>query len=275
MPFGLKNAPATFQRYMQVVLHDFLYKGVDVYLDDIVVYTETEEEHVSLLRQVIDKLEAVGFRLKRSKCKFFEPSISYLGHVISSGQVRPTNDNIKAIIDFPRPTNVQGVQSFVGKANYYRDFVENMSRIIAPLTRLTRKNVDFVWTDEQERAFNDVKRILTTEPVIAIFDPSLPTELTTDASKLGLAGILTQKHEDGKSHVISYWSRKTNDAESRYSAVELECLAVLEALEHYRVYVEGTTITIIPFESPTDLRNGHFLLMEGIDLALFELIQIS
>ena len=244
MPFGLKNAPATFQRIMQIVLREFIGRGVEVYLDDIIVHTADEESHALLLNRVLATIEQAGIRLKRKKCSFFETTIAYLGHVISNGEVRPDPAKTDAVKAYPAPTCTREMQQFVGLANYYRDFVPDMSRVVIPLTRLTRNNVDFVWTDAQQIAFDSVKRILTSAPVLAVYDPELPNEISTDASKDGLAAVYTQRHADDLSKVVFYWSRATKDAETRYSAIELECLAVVEALERFRVYVEGTTVTL-------------------------------
>ena len=245
MPFGLKNAPATFQRIMQRILSPFIGKGVDVYLDDIVVHTKTQGDHGPLLAQVLETLETEGLRLKRKKCHFFQTEITYLGHLITAGEVRPLPQKVEAITKFPAPTKVKELQSFVGLANYYRDFVPNMSRIVSPLTKLTKKDVPFIWTTETQAAFDKIKVILTSAPVLSVYSPDCPNELTTDASAQGLAAVYTQVHPDNKHRVVAYWSRRTIDAETRYSAVELEVLAVLEALEHFRHYLEGTDVTVI------------------------------
>ena len=245
MPFGLKNAPSTFQRIMQKILDPWIGKGVDVYLDDIVVHTDTEEGHIALLTQVLNKLESEGVRLKKSKCNFLAPEISYLGHIISAGQVRPHPKKVEAIEKFPTPQKVKDVQSFVGLANFYRDFVPDMSRICAPLTKLTKKDVPFEWGAFEQSAFEKVKQALTSSPVLAVHDPTRPNVLTTDASALGLGAVYSQVAPDGTSRVVAFWSRRTNDAESRYAAVELEVLAVVEALEHFRIYLEGAQVSLV------------------------------
>jgi hypothetical protein len=242
MPFGLKNAPSTFQRIMQGLLKDF--EGVEVYLDDIIVHTRTKEEHISLLSRVLAKLAENGIRLRRDKCHFLAKEIEYLGHVITNGSVKPSPKKLEAIQNFPTPRNIAGIQSFVGLANYYRDFVENMASLTAPLTKLTKKDVEFVWGTEQQNSFDEIKRRLTTDPVLAVYDPTLPCELTTDASKLGIASIFSQRHPDGRPKVVSYYSRHTTDAESRYTACELECLAVVESFDHFRIYFEGTEVSV-------------------------------
>lgn len=244
MPFGLKNAPATFQRIMQRILQDFVGRGVEVYLDDIVIHSKTTEEHAALVSKVLDTLEASGIRLKKSKCSFFSSSIEYLGHIISAGEIRPTPTKIQSVRNYPTPTKLKDIQSFLGLANYYRDFIPDMSITTKPLSKLTKKDVPFEWGEDQQRSFEQVKNILTSEPVLAVFDPNLDNGITTDASKLGLAAIFTQLHPDGRSRVVCYWSRATSDTETRYSACELECLAVVESLEHFRVYIEGTNVKV-------------------------------
>jgi len=196
---------------MQLVLQDLIGNGVEVYLNVIVVDTKTEEEHVALLSRVLIKFESENIRLRRSKCHFFVKEIVYLGFFLSNSIVKPSERKLDSVRKYPRPTSVRQVQSFVGLANYFRNLIPDLSTIVGPLTRLTKKNASFEWTGDQEIAFVEIKRILTSEPVLAVFDPTLDIELSTDASKEGLAGILSQKDAKGNLSVIAYWSRRLKD----------------------------------------------------------------
>lgn len=254
MPFGLKNAPSTFQKIIRIVLGHLLLQGVESYLDDILVHTETLEQHVDLLRRVLDQLESHGVRLRREKCTFAAKEVDYLGYVVCSGTVRPSPTKLKAVSDYPRPGTVRQVQQFLGLANYYRNYVPNFSKIAAPITALTKKDKPFNWTEDCEEAFSELKTALTNDPVLKIYRHDRQCEVHTDACSVGLAGILMQKDEDGNKHVIAYWSRRLTETEEKYAATELECLAVVESIEHYRLYFEGAH-----FDVYTDCRALEWL----------------
>ena len=239
LPFGLKNAPATFQRIVREVLGELLDHGVIPYFDDIIVYSETIPEHLRLLYRVFLKLKQANVRLRYEKCRFGQPEVEYLGFVVSHGKQKPSPAKTSSVANYPTPTSVKAIQRFIGLANYYRRFVPNFSRIAEPLTRLTRKNTEFVWGPEQQSSFDSLQRALTTEPVIAIYDPSKPVVLYTDASKIGIGAVLMQKDQDNHNHVVAYFSRRLNQHEANYSASELEVLAVVDSLEHFHVYVHG------------------------------------
>lgn len=196
MPFGLCNAPATFQRLMQWVLVG-LESFCSVYIDDILVSSETEEEHVSHLRQIFQRLRRYGLLLHPSKCKFARASVYYLGHVISAQGIAPNPDKVRAVQDFPVPTSVKGVRQFLGLASYYRRFMPGFAKIAAPLHALTRETVPFFWSMACQRAFLQLKDLLVSPPVLAFpnFDKSFV--MHTDASIEGLGAVLEQEQEDG------------------------------------------------------------------------------
>ena len=245
LPMGLKNSGSCFQREVRRILDDFLGHGVEQFFDDIIVHTSTEEEHLSVLRKVFQRLTEEGVKLRKEKCSFLATEVKFLGHVISSGQIRPSLEKTRAVREFPKPTDVRKVREFVGLANFYRSFVPNFSTVVTPLTDLTRKDVDFIWGEPQQQAFDSLKRQLTDSPVLALFDPSLPLTLSTDASNAGLGAVLSQKDTDGKSRVIGFWSSKLNEHEVRYGASELECLAVVKAIEHFKVYLDGIHFEVL------------------------------
>ena len=244
LPFGLKNAPATFQRTIRQVLGDLYLKGVIPYFDDIIVYSEDIQSHYQLLDKIFQKLINANIKLRKEKCKFVQTQVEYLGFIISHGQQRPAPKKLKAVKEYPEPASTKEVQRFLGLAGWYRRFIPKFSRIAEPLTRLLRKGADFIWTEHQQSAFNKLKELLTSEPVIGIFDPSKPVIIHTDASGIGLGAILMQPNDENKNHVIAYHSRRFNQHEARYSAPEQEMLAVVEALEHFHVYTEGTHVDV-------------------------------
>ncbi|UYV71040.1 hypothetical protein LAZ67_8001511, partial [Cordylochernes scorpioides] len=247
MPFGLKNAASTFQRIIQHILGELLWKGTCSFQDDILVYTKTWQEHIELLSKVFDKLRQYNMKLKLSKCIFGRAEVKYLGDIISHNQLKPDPGKVKSIQDFSRPDTVMKVRQFMGLANYYRKFVKDFSKISFPLVRLTRKNQPFIWNEEVEESFAKLKMALSTKPVLAIYNPDYPSKVYTDASKYGIGAILTQIGPDNEEHVIAYYSKTLQPHQENYSAYEMECLAVIQATDHFHVYIENQ-----PFEIITD-----------------------
>ncbi|UYV79843.1 hypothetical protein LAZ67_18000901 [Cordylochernes scorpioides] len=247
MPSGLKNAASTFQRIIQHILGELLWKGTCSFQDDILVYTKTWQEHIELLSKVFDKLRQYNMKLKLSKCIFGRTEVKYLGHIISHNQLKPDPGKVKSIQDFPRPDTVKKVRQFMGLANYYRKFVKDFSKISFPLVRLTRKNQPFIWNEEVEESFAKLKMALSTKPVLAIYNPDYPSKVYTDAYKYGIGAILTQIGPDNEEHVIAYYSKTLQPHQENYSAYEMECLAVIQATDHLHVYIENQ-----PFEIITD-----------------------
>ncbi|UYV79801.1 hypothetical protein LAZ67_18000696, partial [Cordylochernes scorpioides] len=188
-----------------------------------------------------------NMKLKLSKCIFGRTEVKYLGHIISHNQLKPDPGKVKSIQDFPRPDTVKKVRQFMGLANYYRKFVKDFSKISFPLVRLTRKNQPSIWNEEVEESFAKLKMALSTKPVLAIYNPDYPSKVYTDASKYGIGAILTQIGPDNEEHVIAYYSKTLQPHQENYSAYEMECLAVIQATDHFHVYIENQ-----PFEIITD-----------------------
>ena len=193
MPFGLTNAPATFCMLMNQVFHEYLDQFVVVYLDDIVIYNTTLEEHKVHLKLVFDKLRQNQLYVKKEKCVFAQTCINFLGHVISCGQIGMDSDKIKTIKEWKIPTSISDVRSFLGLANYYRRFVEGFSRRAAPLTELLKKNHPWSWSNECQMAFEDLKATMMKGPVLGLIDVTKPFEIETDASDFALGGVLIQE----------------------------------------------------------------------------------
>jgi hypothetical protein len=239
MPFGMKNAPAVFQREMQRVFKDRLYKGVLVFIDDILIYSKTAEEHAELVEWVLKRLEEEGYYANPDKCEFFQREVSFLGHVVSEKGVAVQQHKVRAVTEWPQPKNRKEVRAFLGLTNYYRKFIPAFSEIAAPLTDLTGKDVPFRWTEREQFAFELLKRRMTTADVLAHPNPDRPYIVTTDASGFALSGVLSQDQPDGTRRPVAYMSNKLSPAERRYATHEKELLAIVKAVEHWRCYLEG------------------------------------
>ncbi|KYB29884.1 hypothetical protein TcasGA2_TC031567 [Tribolium castaneum] len=244
MPFGLTNAPRVFQRFMNNLLRP-VSKIAAVYLDDVLLHSNTEGQALCDLREVLDVLRAEGLTLNFQKCAFLKETVHFLGFEVSDGIIRPGLDKIQAVKNFSPPKNVKQIRQFIGLTGYFRHFVKNYALIARPLTNLTRKGVNWKWDTEEELAFERLKEILTSRPVLSIYDPTAVTELHTDASSLGVAGILLQYQTDGRLHPIAYYSRQTNEHERHYHSFELETLAVVESVKKFRIYLLDLEFTIV------------------------------
>ena len=250
LPFGLTNAPATFQRLMNTIFHDFIREGfVVVYLDDLLVFSKTEEEHIVHLQRVFDRLREHKLYAKLTKCSFFKEELQYLGHIVGRGGLKVDPKKISVVHDWPVPVNVHDVRRFLGLANYFRKFIQGYSRLASPLTELTGSNTPWTWTGQQQAAFEGIKHALTRAPVLALPDPSKPYKVICDASDFGVGGVLTQ---DGRA--IAFFSRKLNAAERNYHTTEKELAAVMYALKEWRCYLLGNQFTVV-----TDHKANSFL----------------
>jgi hypothetical protein len=234
LPFGLTNAPGVFMSLMNGVFREYLDKFVQVFIDDILIYSRTTEEHEEHLRLVLQCLREHKLYGKLSKCSFYQSRIHYLGHVISGEGIVVDPAKVEAIMEWPAPTNVIEVRSFMGLAGYYRQFVEGFSKIAGPITELQKKNKKFVWTEKCAEAFRRLKELLTTTPILKVPDMDVDFLVCTDASKEGLGGVLMQ---DGR--VIAYISRKLRRHEENYATHDLELLAIVYALKVWRHYLVG------------------------------------
>ena len=241
MPFGLCNAPATFQRLMQAVLSGLEWRSCFAYLDDILIASRTFDDHLRHLREVFGRLREAGLRLKPKKCLILRNEVPYLGHVISTQGIRPDPSKTQKVKLFPTPRDVTTIRQFVGLASYYRRFVPGFAKIAAPLHALTKKDVPFEWTSECETAFCKLKELLVTAPVLSYprFGHDREFILETDASGIGLGAVLSQKQDDGHVHPIAYASRSLNAHEKNYGISELETLGLVWAVRYFRPYLLG------------------------------------
>ncbi|KAL0882020.1 hypothetical protein ABMA27_001769 [Loxostege sticticalis] len=247
MPFGLVNAPSVFQRTINKILAEAKIKYAMVYMDDILIPAHDFSEGLARLQEVLDLLRSGGLTLKLSKCYFFYDKIDYLGFEVGSEGIRPGSRKTEAVSSFPVPKSQHEVRQFIGLASFFRRFVRDFAIIASPLTDLLKKNSQWEWTEKHNTAFQTLKNALVERPILALYDPSLATELHTDASKIGVAGILFQKNPEGVLRPVSFYSRKTTLDEQKMHSFELETLAVVASLARFRVYLLG-----VPFKIYTD-----------------------
>ena len=245
MPMGCTNSPATFQRVMQEVFRGLNWKFVLIYLDDVIVFSNSFNEHVDHLRQVFQRLREANLKLKPKKCTFAQEQVRYLGHIVSKDGIATDPEKTKVVQEYPVPTKVSEVRSFLGFVGYYRKYIRDYSKIAAPLTYLTRKDVPFMWSKECAEAFEILKQKLVEPPILAYprFDGT-QFMLQTDASIKGLGFILAQI-QDGEEKVICYGGRALHDSEKTYTTTELEALAVVEGIKKYSPYLQHTVKFII------------------------------
>lgn len=246
MPFGLKNAPSVFQRYINNIFKDLIIADkVFIYLDDILVATKSLSEHIATLELVFEKIKRNCLQLRLDKCKFLYEEISYLGYIVNVSGIRPNRDNLRAIDEFPIPKTIKDVHSFLGLCSYFRKFVRNFANIAKPLYDLLRKNAVFKFERNELDAFEVLKSNLLDSPILSIYSPAKETELHCDASSIGFGAILLQKQSDGKFHPIFYFSKRATDVESRYHSYELETLSMIYALRRFRIYLIGIKFKIV------------------------------
>jgi hypothetical protein len=249
MPFGLKTAPATFQRLMNTALSGLTGTRCFLFLDDIIIYANSLVEHDKKLRDVLRRLRKYNLKLQPDKCEFLRKEVSFLGHKISERGVEPDTRKVEAIENFPRPTTVKRLKSFLGLIGYYRRFVPHFSTIAAPLHKLLKKIAKFEWSEEQENAFCRLKQKLMSKPILQY--PNFAEEfiLTTDASNFGAGAVLSQG-EIGKDLPIAYASRSFSKSEQSYSVVEKELAAVVWGVKYYRPFLLGRKFKIISDHKP-------------------------
>lgn len=245
MPFGLCNAPASFQSAMDNVLRCALGKFVFVYLDDIIIFSKTFGEHMMHLKKVFKLLRKANLKINWEKCQFMSPYVEYLGHVVGQGEIRVIKKKVDAVLRLLPPKNLKEVRSFMGVVNWYRMFIPRCAEISKPLTSLLEKKKDFKWSLEQQKAFDTLKKCLTEAPVLTCPDFSLPFELHVDASGVGTGAVLLQKQGKRKEQVIAYASRTLNRDERKRDTTERELMAIIHGIETFREYIDGTAFKVM------------------------------
>src|SRR5271163_2167307 len=257
-PFGLTGAPATFQRYINWVLREYLDEFCSAYIDDILIFSSGSlADHRNKVKKVLQRLRDAGLQLDIAKCEFEVQTVRYLGFVIEAGAgVSMEPEKVKAIMEWEAPHSTRGVRAFVGFANYYRRFIDGFSTLVAPLTKLTKKGTPFKWGVEAQRAFEKLKVMFVTAPILAQFDPEKETLLEADSSGWSVGGVLSQYDEKGELHPCAYFSKKNSPAECNYEIHDKELLAIIRCLEEW----DAELRSVKDFTILTDHKNlEHFM----------------
>lgn len=249
MPFGLKNSGCTFQRMMDRFRAGLGHITLAVYLDDLIVISESFDEHLNDLRAVFERLRLFKLRARREKCVFACPKVRYLGHLITSSGIQTDPEKVSAILEMKAPRNVKEVLTFYQTCSWYRRFIPQFSEVARPLSLLTRKDAKWEWGESQQNAFDELKRLLSNPPILRQADPAKPFTLRTDASDYAIGAVLLQGDGDDE-RPVEYASRLLTTAETRYSTTEREALAVVWAVERFRGYIEGSEVTIATDHQP-------------------------
>ena len=248
LPMGLCNAPSTFMQLMNETFREQLHKSVLCFLDDILIFSKTKEEHLAHVREVLTLLRAKKLYGKLSKCEFMRSEVGFLGHRLGERGLSVAPEKVAAVREWPAPRNPHDVRSFLGLAGFYRKFVQNFSKLALPLTELTHEKAPWTWGAEQQQAFDALKAALCSAPVLLIPDPSLPYTLNTDACKYAIGATLQQDHGNGL-QPVAYRSKKLSPAERNYDTREQEFMALYDACSYWRHYLHS--------EHPFTLRTDH------------------
>ncbi len=243
LPFGLCNGPATFVALMNEIFHDVLDKFIVIYIDDILVFSENEEQHRMHLEVIMERLQKNQLHVQLKKCLFFQNSIEFLGYIVGDGTIKMDSAKVKAISGIESPSSVTDVRSFLGLIGFYRKFIPNFAVLAKPLTELLKGNREFQWNEVEEVSFQLLKKAISEKPVLHSPNFNEPFILTTDASAMAVGGVLSQLFPDGE-HPIAYESKKLTDVEGNYPTHELEMYAIVHCLKVFRCYLEGRTFVV-------------------------------
>ena len=257
MPFGMKNSPATFQRLVNNVICGL--DGCDAYIDDVIIYSDSWSDHLQRIRQFFDRLSKAKLTVNLAKTEFCHATVTFLGHLVGQGQVKPLEAKVNAISEFPVPKCKRQLMQFLGMAGYYRKFCKNFSSIAEPLTNLLKKSTKFKWNDKCQDAFDRLKAILKSAPVLLAPDFDKCFKLAVDASDVGIGAVLLQEDNNGIDHPVCYFSKKFNKHQKNYSTIEKECLALILAIQQFEVYLTSSTSPIVLFSDHNPLSFLHKL----------------
>ena len=245
MPFGMRNAPATFQHMINSVVSGL--EGCAAYIDDVVIYSHSWDQHVSQLRSLFSRLREANLTVNLRKSEFCHAKITFLGHIVGLGQVAPVTAKIEAVCKFPVPVDKRELMRFLGMAGYYRKFCPNYSMLTEPLTALLKKGEKFLWSSACQNSFDKVKSFLLSEPVLMAPNFEKQFKLFVDASDIGMGAVLLQEDSSGVDHPVCYYSKKIDSHQCNYSTVEKETLALILSLQHFEVYLSSTTAPVEVF----------------------------
>ena len=238
MPFELTNAPVTFQNMMNEIFRDIIDLGVVIYLDNILIYSENDQDHVALVKRVLERLQEHQLAITPDKCEWHRSTDNFLGYVFSLKGVEMDQDKIRTIVEWEAPDSVKGVQSFLGFANFYRRFIVGYSKLTRPLTDLTKKSKKFFWSDECGCAFEELKQRFTSAPILRHYDPALPCIIKCDASDFAIGAVFSLEFE-GRLHPVAFLSHKRNKHEINYEIHDMELLAITAAFKECHRYLSS------------------------------------
>ena len=258
MFFGMMNSPATFQAMMNKILRDMINEGkVVVFVDDVLVGTETEEGHDKIVEEILKRLEENDLYIKPEKCVWKVQKIGFLGVVIGPDGIEMEKKKVNRVLSWPEPKNVKDVRKFLGLVNYYRRFIKNFAQVARPMNVLTRKDIKWQWKEEQQKAFDELKRIFTTKPVLAALDLDKEFRVEADASNYTTRGVLSMKGSDKLWRPVAFISKSLSDTERNYEIHNKEILVVVRCLEAWRYFLEGA---MMKFEIWTDHKNLEYFM---------------
>jgi hypothetical protein len=277
MAFGLRNAPGTFSRLMSSVLRG-LEAFTAAYLDDVVIFSDSWSLHMKHLAQVFERLRTANLTLKKSKCVFATAEVEYLGHFVGNGKVAPRLAKVESILNFPRPKDRKQLRSYLGVAGYFRKFMPHFAHVAASLTNLLRKGTRFVWTDEAEKAFLDLKSRLASKPILRPPDFELPFSMAVDSSNVAVGAYLFQT-VNGIEHPICYYSKRLNVHQQHYATVEKEAFALISAVKVFNVYFGSHPVTVYTDHSPLQFlskmsNHNQKLLRWSLELQQYNLVVV-
>ena len=255
MPFGLCNAPASFQNYINNTLFDLLDRTCTAYLDDVLIYSANRKEHRAHVREVIQRLREAGLQIDINKCEFETTKTKYLGLIVTPDGIQMDPEKVSAILNWKPPLGIKDLQKFLGFANFYRRFIRDFSKTTAPLNNLLKKNTSWKWGGAEQQAFTQLKAAFTSAPVLALFDYERKTVLETDASDWASGGVLSQYDDEGRLRPVAYFSSKHSAQECNYEIYDKELLAIIKSLEEWRPELHGAQE---PFEIVTDHKNLEY-----------------
>ena len=256
MLFGLTNSPATFQALMNTIFMDLVAAGqVAVYLDNILIYSPTLEEHRRTTHKVLQHLHAHDLYLWPEKCKFEQEEVEYLGLIIRCGEVTMDPTKVRAVTSWPPPCNLKELRGFLWFTNFYRWFIQDFARVTRPLNDLTKKDMPWIWGSVQQQAFNSLKNSFTLQPILMMWEPDRPTRLEVNASGYATGGVLLQQLDNSQWHPVAFWSESMVEAERNYEIYDKEMLTIIRGLEDWRHYLEGLPE---PFTIVTDYCNLEY-----------------
>ena len=255
--FGMKKSPATFQRLVNNVICGL--DGCDAYIDDLIIYSDSWSDHLQRIRKFFDRPSIAKLTVNLAKTEFCHATVTFLGHLVGQGQVKPLEAKANAISEFPVPKCRRQLMRFLGMVGYYRKFCKNFSGIAEPLTNLLKKNTKFKWNNKCQDAFDRLKAILKSAPVLLAPDFDKFLKLAVDASDVGIGAVLLQEDNNGIDHPVCYFSKKLNKHQENYSTTEKECLALILAIQQFEVCLTSSNSPIVVFSDHNPLSFLHKL----------------